>query len=635
MARRKLHELNLEETFLVDEWARDFEVLELPLAHSVFRATAFALVFLCAAVVFRLGFLGVLRGEFYVERALANAEKIVAVPAPRGIIFDRYGEELAVNVPAFSLALKTSEFIGRSETERAELLSAIEQALDAPEGYVGERIEAADIEASDRIIIAEGLGLDYALRLKREALPGVLVEDGFRRRYTKGVGFSHILGFTGFASREDIERDPSLHAGNIVGKAGIEAEYDDLLRGKDGTLVKFRSATGEVLEELNGRAVEAGGSLRLTIDAEFQEYFAKRLAQGLSALGRTGGVGLALDPGSGEILALVSLPSFDNNIFVEAERSGERAAVLSAKSKPLFNRAVSGLYNPASTIKPLHALAALAENVVSPETAVFSAGYIEIPNPYDPSRPSRFLDWKPHGWVDVRSALARSSNVYFYAVGGGYEDIIGLGIERLREWWQRFLLGTATGVDLPGEAQGFLPSPLDKEERTGEIWRIGDTYNVSIGQGDLLLTPLQLLNAIAAIANGGTLYRPHLALDAKSDTLAESEARTALSSYGAEIEEVQKGMRDAVSKPYGTAYLLHDLPFAVAAKTGSAQVANNQKTNALFTGYAPAGADERPEIAILVLVEDAKEGSLNAVPIARDVLAWYYENRKRSVHSMR
>lgn len=622
MARRKKpQELNFEETVL-DEWARDFDLLELPLARVAFRLVALALLLVGAIVLGRLGLLGLWRGEFYAERASANANKIAVKPAPRGIIFDRRGEPLVENVPAFSVVLKTSEFFKLSAPSRARLAGELERELGAGDGYVQERLEAADVEASDRVVLAEDAGLTSALRLKREAIPGVLVEDGFRRHYLKGASLSHLLGYTGLASREDIERGAALHTNDIMGKTGIEAEYDRLLRGKDGTRVKLRTAKGEVLEEQDGRAVEPGRSLRLTVDAEFQDYFARRLAQGLAALGRTSGAGLAVDPRNGEILALVSLPSFDNNVFVEAERSGERAAVLSARTKPLFNRAVSGLYNPASTIKPLHALAALAENVVAPETPVFSAGYIEIPNPYDPAHPSRFADWRPHGWVDLHSALARSSNVYFYAAGGGYGEIKGLGIKRLRAWWEKFLFGTPTGVDLPGEAAGFLPEPEEKERRTGQIWRIGDTYNVSIGQGDILVTPLQLLNYIAAIGNGGMFYRPHLAMDEQGrEVLAD------LSAYGAALEEVERGMLDAVRQPYGTAHFLSGLPFGIAAKTGSAQVENNQKTNALFVGYAPAGGDAVPEVAVLVLVEDAKEGSLNAVPIARDVLAWYYEHR--------
>ncbi|MBI2037057.1 MAG: hypothetical protein HYT14_01720, partial [Candidatus Liptonbacteria bacterium] len=480
---KKRRELNFEETVL-DLWARDFNVLELPLSAAVFRMSAFILLLLGALVLGRLVSLSVAEGEFYAERALLNADKVVARPAPRGIIFDRWNKPLTENVPAFRVALKSSSFFTRSEAERSEILRALLGTLGVSEDYLRGRLEAADLTAADRIVLAEDVGLEDALRIKKEALPGVVVEEGFRRRYLTGTSAAHLLGYTGLAAKSDIERDPTLQPNDIVGKTGLEAEYDALLRGRDGTQVKLRTATGDVLEEQEGMAAKPGESLRLTVDAAFQDYFARRLAQGLAALGRTSGAGLAINPQNGEILALVSLPSFDNNVFVDVARSGERAAILSARAKPLFNRAVSGLYSPASTIKPLHALAALAEQVVTPETEVFSAGYIDIANPYDPSRPSRFLDWKPHGWVDVRSALARSSNVYFYTAGGGYGEIKGLGVERLREWWQKFLFGTATGVDLPGEAKGFLPAPDEKEQRTGQIWRIGDTYNVSIGQGD-------------------------------------------------------------------------------------------------------------------------------------------------------
>jgi penicillin-binding protein 2 len=312
----------------------------------------------------------------------------------------------------------------------------------------------------------------------------------------------------------------------------------------------------------------------------------------------------------------------------------------------LFNRAISGAYTPGSAIKPMVALAALKENIIDPKKQILSTGYIEIPNPYDPEKPSRFLDWKAHGWVDLRSALARSSNVYFYEIGGGFEGLKGLGVNKLKEYWQRFLLGAKTGIDLPSESSGFLPDPEEKEERTGQIWRIGDTYNVSIGQGDLLLTPIQLINFIASIANGGKIYRPRLVSCAThdnsnnpnlhpNDSNRSDNSDTGLyhsdcgllmdySEWQKEIKEVQKGMEDAVEKYYGTANLLSFLPMSAAGKTGSAQVANNTRTNAFFVGYAPA---ENPEIAILVLMENAREGSLNAVPIAKDVLEWYYYNR--------
>ena len=332
------------------------------------------------------------------------------------------------------------------------------------------------------------------------------------------------------------------------------------------------------------------------------------------------------------MLAWISATSFDGNAFSGGD-SVKIAELLSSPPKPLFNRAVSGIYTPGSTVKPLIAVAALAEKVVTPRKEIFSSGSIEIPNPYDPERPSVFLDWKPHGWVDLYSALARSSNVYFYSVGGGFGDVSGLGIARIKTYWEKFGFGKKSGLDLTEENDGFLPDPEEKKKRTGDIWRLGDTYNATIGQGDLLVTPLQLINYISVLANGEKLYRPYLAAKIKtgSGKIIKETQPEILADYSGlrgEIAEVRKGMEDAVKKEYGTAHLLSGLPFAVAGKTGSAQIQNNAKTNAFFVGYAPANPPPGgPEIAILVLVEDAREGSLNAVPIAKDVLSWYYENR--------
>ncbi|MEK7195858.1 MAG: penicillin-binding transpeptidase domain-containing protein, partial [Patescibacteria group bacterium] len=240
--------------------------------------------------------------------------------------------------------------------------------------------------------------------------------------------------------------------------------------------------------------------------------------------------------------------------------------------------------------------------------------------PYFPDKPSRFLDWRAHGWVDLYSAIARSSDVYFYETIGGFEGLKGLGIDKLNDYWRKFGLDKITGIDLHSESYGFLPNSAEKEIRSGTPWRVGDTYNISIGQGDISLSPLQLMNGIAAIANDGPVYVPHL-------KQGNSKQLLDLSDLAPQFTEVRKGMEDAVSKSYGTANALSTLPIKVAAKTGSSQVENNTKTNALFIGYSPA---QNPQIEILILVEDAKEGSLNAIPIAKDVMWWYYENRIRN-----
>ncbi|MDP2735102.1 MAG: penicillin-binding transpeptidase domain-containing protein, partial [bacterium] len=483
--------------------------------------------------------------------------------------------------------------------------------LGVGEDKVIKLIQDTNLEDVGDIIIATDITRDQVIAVESQGLRSLNVEQSFKREYL-GAAFSHVVGYTGLVSDEDLKHNDKLVLNDNIGRGGLELYYDDHLRGENGRVTILSDSTGEVAEVLRTRDHIPGNALKTTIDKELQEYFYTRMISGLVNLGRTSGAGLAIDPRNGEVLALLSFPSYDGN---------EVGDYLSNPNRPLFNRAVAGVYNPGSTIKPIHAAAALDEGIVSPGSQFYSAGFIEIPNPFNPDLPSRFVDWKAHGWVNVYSALARSSNVYFYIIGGGFKDQIGLGIERLGEYWRKFGLGRPTGIDLPGESSGFLPDPEEKEERTGDIWRVGDTYNVSIGQGDLAITPLRLLSAIAAISNGGTAYVPHLSLEDAPQVLLD------ITDMGSALLEVRKGMRDAVTKEYGTANLLFEIPMYIGAKTGSAQVSGNTKTNALIIAYGARDEVSPPEIAILVLVEDAREGSLNTVPIARDVLRWYYENR--------
>ncbi|MEK7077228.1 MAG: penicillin-binding transpeptidase domain-containing protein, partial [Patescibacteria group bacterium] len=352
-----------------------------------------------------------------------------------------------------------------------------------------------------RILLSEKVGEDELVRLSSLTLPGFHVEEGLRRFYPEPAIFSHVLGYTSPVDTEDLENDSSLSSFFEIGRAGLEGYYENVLRGANGIVALLRDSLGEVKESRTIRASFPGATIRTTIDKEFQEYFYKRMEAGLHEIGRKVGVGIAMNPGSGEVLALFGVPGFDPS---------ELAKYLTDTRRPLFNRAISGLYSPGSTIKPLHALAALTEGVVKPETSIFSSGALEVPNPFNPSNPSIFKDWRAHGWVNARTALARSSNVYFYEIGGGFQSQPGLGIKRLKEWWEKFRLDSPTGIDLPGENMGFLPDPVWKEKASGRAWLRGDTYNVSIGQGDFLITPLALLSYISTIANGGLIYRPYL-----------------------------------------------------------------------------------------------------------------------------
>lgn len=601
-------ELSIEE---IISTAPRHEYLKLSIENRTFRLLYVIVALSALMFAGRILYLAWGNGDFYAARAKQNANEIIFLPAERGAVLDRFGKSLAQNQPVFSVSLKVSEYLKNRENLDRFLYDTLNLKADE----INDLLSRADIEHSDFIIVARDIGPEKVIALKSREIAGLKVQDDFRRSYPDKEALAHVLGYVDYEG---------------AGKTGLELYYDALLQGLDGAVIRERNAKGEAMGDDIIKQPQSGRSLTLTVDAEFERYFYNRLQVGLAQLERTSGVGLAIDPRNGEILAAISLPSYDNNLFAkrgsEADQTA-RAKLLSSSDSPMFDRTIAGMYNPASTIKPLDAVAALSEGVVDTIYGIYSPGYIEIPNPYNSEEPSRFLDWRPQGWVNVYSALARSSNVYFYEIGGGFGDLKGLGIDRLINWWKKFGLGSKTGVDIPGESEGFLPNPEEKEKRTGQIWRIGDTYNVAIGQGDLLVTPLQLLNYIAAIGNGGYLYKPHFNKDTESELLSD------LSYLSSAMREVQRGMVDSVTEPYGTSYLLHDLPFSVAAKTGSAQISNNVKTNAFFVGYAPAldnrsdSAAQKPEIAVLVLIEDAKEGSLNAVPIAKDVLNWYYEHR--------
>lgn len=605
---------------VLTDFVREEDLMEVPI-----RDRSFFIFFICVAAVvgvifIQVVYLGTARYDVYKARALANASDVTVTPSPRGIIMDRTGNALVKNDSSVNVFLVARK-LPVDSSERKRVIGKTAEVLGTGEEELFKIVETANWNVRDRVLLSNDATQDQIVALSSFSLPGIVIESAFRRAHVTPYAFAHVLGYTGLVGEADLEKNPELVPDDAIGRDGLEAYYDSYLRGKSGRDVVYRDARGEAKESRTVDLPEAGATVSTFLDKEFQEYFYTRLGEALAGLGRTTGAGIAIDPRNGEVLALVNLPSF---------KPEKIQLYLSQPAQPLFNRAVSGVYNPGSTIKPLVALAALTEGTVSAQKEIFSKGYIEVPNPYHPESPSRFVDWKPHGWVNLYSAIARSSNVYFYSVGGGFEDQKGLGISRLNEWWKKLGLNATTGIDLVGEKKGFLPDPAWKEQRTGEPWRLGDTYNVSIGQGDLMITPLELLNYISSIANGGTRWKPRIMESIKGPEgeeilknnpeiigkLSEKEKTF--------IPQIRHGMEDAVRKTYGTANLLSTLPFETAAKTGTAQIHFNERTNAFFVGYAPA---RDPRIAILVLVENSREGSHNTIPVARDVLLWYYENR--------
>ena len=621
MRRQRDSELFLEESVL-DDMASSLDCVEIPLARGVFTLVVAAAALMAIMAFGKVFLLGINAGAFYKDRAMANVSDITVKPAERGIFFDRNGTPLVRNIPTFRVVLDLSNFFKKQSEEQNRELDELTRIVGVNKDELRVWLSRVDLERQSSMVIARDLTIGQVAEIKNMGVDDVHIENDFKRQYEEPGMFSHVTGYVGLVSVKDMQSDSDLLLNDLIGKSGLELQYDDALRGKNGALIDYRNAKNESLGKETEIAPEQGSNAYLTIDGGLQTYFYGRLKEQLENMGRTAGAGIVIDPDTGEILAMVSLPTFDNNRITAED--------LTNRDRPLFNRVVSGLYNPASTIKPLVATAALQEGVMDTSKSVYSKGYIEIPNPYHPDQPSRFVDWKAHGWVNVYSALARSSNIYFYAAGGGFEDVKGLGIERLRSYWHTFGLDEKTGIDMPGEKVGFLPSIEEKEERTDLPWRIGDTYNVSIGQGDLTVTPLELINYIASISTRGKMYRPFVMkkmVNEKGDTLNEQrpELLRDISHLAGSMNEVEKGMIETTQKDYGTARLLKGLPFVVAGKTGSAQVSMKQKTNAFFTGYGPVGGEKK--IVVLVLVEDALEGGSNAVPVAYDVFRWYYENR--------
>jgi penicillin-binding protein 2 len=563
------------------------------------------------AVSVRLVVMGTLDYSHYSSLAKQNANETTPIVAPRGLITDRFGTPLAENQPVFSAYLDVADMIKNGEQD--QVFNAAENILGISGSQLTSEISSTDLEKGSQILLLRNVSREQLISLQSLNLSAIKVENDYERLYPNDPqAFSTVVGYVGQTSSND----------QIQGLAGLESYYDSDLRGVDGETVTPRDATGKIEGPQTIISPQPGQNVTTTIDGPFQEYFYNRMLSGLQGLNRTNGVGVAIDPRNGQVLAMVSFPTYDpNNV----------AASLNDPNQPLFNRAVGGQYSPGSTIKPLDAVAVLQAGNISPTRQVMSVGYMYVPNPYDSSNPTKFMDWQPQGFVDLYSALARSSDVYFYVTVGGSPNrttpllndpsdygITGIGPTSLNQWWQTFGLGKPTGIDMPGEASGFLPNPTEFQKTTGKPWLLGDTYNVAIGQGDLQLTPIQLVDYIESVANSGIAYKPHMLLDTASTELFD------LSSFAPEFAQVQQGMDDGVSKPYGTSYDLHTLPFSVAAKTGSAQTNGNTRVNAIFIGYAPA---TNPQIEVMVLIENGYESILNAVPIAKDVLSWYYQNR--------
>ena len=582
-------------------------------------------------LLYRAGELQIKEGRTFFSKSQENRFFVRSVLPPRGVIYDRWGEPLVENMPSFGLAFERQGFLA-ADKDLHSFLAELVVVLGKDISFFLDLGFPSDFDSSKlprRIVITQNLSQDDLFRFlpHLSSFPGIEIFETYSRLYRYPRAAVHTLGFVGKVSLRNLEVQPGLSLEELVGKSGIEASYDSLLRGRVGKKIIEVDAVGS---ETRFRLVEesqAGRKLGLTLDGALQEKIYELLEHYIE--GKKGASVVALDPRNGAVRALLSYPSFDGNLFGSALSQKEFEKIIADPLRPLFPRAIAGDFPSGSTIKPLIAAAALEEKIIDPQKQIYDEGFIEIQNPYNPNERAVFHDWKKHGWVDFYDALAQSANVYFYMIGGGYKDQRGLGIEKIKHYATLFGLGTRLGIDIPGEKEGLIPDPRVKAvlEPKDPTWRVGDTYNVSIGQGGVKVTPLQMTALTSAISNGGKLYKPYILqkiFDGGNDEKVSGVGVPQIIHEGmvseATLKEVVKGMRQTVTE--GTAWRLSQLPVKSAAKTGTAQ-AGSGLPHAWVTAFAPV---DDPEIAITVMVEHAGEGSTVAVPIMYEILRWYFEN---------
>ncbi len=587
--------------------------------------TAFGIIAVFVVGLFARSFwMQVIQRQEYHSLAENNRLRHTPLWPRRGIIRDRNGMILADNVSRFQATITPRDLPPPSEDvdlevgEAARLLGLSVRDLDP---YVHATSTALDEET----IIADNLPYDQAMTYAAALphLPGFDLQVGAKREYPlskQTESLSHVLGYVGKLSPDEYaaQKNNGYQKSNEIGKTGVEKTYEKDLRGTPGERINEVDAHGNVKSMVGDHPPTDGQDLYLSIDAGLQQTAEAALRDELQQTHLHRGAVVAMDPRDGSILALVSLPAFDNNQFSGGVSSTIYQALMKNADQPLFPRAWAGTYPSGSTVKIVISVGALAEKIITPSTSVVSVGGLNVGGHF-------FPDWKAggHGITDVRKAIAWSVNTFFYTIGGGYESFIGMGVDRLGDWMRRFGLGSKTGIDLPTEGTGFVPTQDWKEKNKGERWYVGDTYNLSIGQGDLLVTPVQVANYTAAIANGGKKVVPHVALGEGSATNTLAFASTSIpGADAASVKVVQEGMRDCVT--YGSCRGISSLPFPTAGKTGTAQWNANKPTHAWFTSFAPY---DHPEIVVTVLLEEGGEGSSVSVPVAKQVLQKWWDLR--------
>ncbi len=587
---------------------QDVELGELQRRLTVLRI---GLLLVVALLAFRLWHLQIREGPYYRDLSENNRTRSVILEPVRGQIYDRNGVLLANNVPSFTLYV-TLEDVKDRETLIQQLTSLLGLDPDVVRRKLatkGGKLLPRKIK--DRLSLREAA----IVEAHRLDLPGVMIQVESQRNYPGGAVGAHLLGYVGEISAEQLERSEfeELHQGSMIGQYGVEKTFDRFLRGKAGQKSVEVDALGHEKRSAVVEKPEAGDDLYLTIDVRLQ-----KLAEDL--LGEEAGAIVALDPTNGDVLAMASRPSFDPNVLSRELTPKQWAEIVQDEGHPLNNRATQGQYPPGSTFKVIMAAAALETKTVSPSTTVRCTGGYQFGR-------RLYRDWKAggHGFIDLEQALVHSCDVYFYTVGQR------MGIDTIADYAKQFGLGQPTGIELPSERVGIVPSTSWKEKVKGESWLPGETISASIGQGYVTVTPLQMASMIGTIANNGVAYRPRLVqaiMDRATGRLQElpAVARGKVEVKPQTLKLIQEGLAGVVRE--GTATRAKSALISIAGKTGTAQTAalrtgpekdipKKLRDHAWFVAYAPV---EKPRIAVAVLVEHMGHGGSAAAPLAKELI---------------
>ena len=581
-------------------------------------------ILILASIIFtRLFYLMVIESDDYKLRSANNTIRTQSVPASRGLIFDRNGDILASNEPVFQLEMIPEQVIDINKT--LENLAELQLISKDNFSEINKRIER-NLQFKSIVLKRNLDDREVAIFANnRINFKGIDIKSRLSRHYPKGEAFAHTLGYVGSISSGDYSRfDPSFYTGKEqIGKTSIERNFESYLRGQPGIQKLLVNVRGRVMETIDQDPFQPGNNLILTIDSDLQEVAYK-------AMGDQKGAVVILDASNGEILVMVSTPSFDPNQLSLGLTQDEFNAFTRNKKKPLFNRAIAGQYPPGSTIKPMIALGALEMGIVEPELYMPCEGKFLLPN-Y--SRP--FNDWATHGSVNVVRAIQASCDVYFYEVANE------MGIEKMSLFLKKFNLGAPTEIDINPEKNGVVPNKEWKRNnfssRENQSWYQGETIIAGIGQGYMLATPLQLAVATAIVANRGSAHKPHLLKAIENTKTGELQyIESEEINYLTDIKEenwdlVHQGMVAVVNERRGTAYGVFPDNSPIAGKTGSSQVFSIDRSSnkevplelrdhGLFVGYAPLN---EPEIIVSIIVENGGGGRVSAAPVAEKIFNSY------------